>query len=92
MNYPLIHNESENQYEFDIKDEKALLKYIQQGNALALVHTEVPPDLENQGIAHQLVEKSLDDIRSKGEKIIPICPFVVSFLERNPQYNDLILK
>ncbi len=92
MDYPLINNIAESQYEFDIGDEKALLKYIQQGKALALVHTEVPPDLENEGIAHQLVQKSLDDIRAKGEKIVPICSYVTAFIERNPEYNDLILK
>ncbi len=91
MNYELILNEEENQYEFDIDDQKAILQYVKEGPALVLVHTGVPPNLENQGIAHQLVEKSLDDIRSKNEKIIPVCPYVTTFIARNPQYEDLVL-
>ncbi len=91
ISYTLVRNEISNQYEFDLGNEKAILKYIPDGSVLTLVHTGVPEDRENQGIAHDLVQQSLDDIRQRQEKIIPLCPFVTSFIERNPQYEDLIL-
>ncbi len=90
MDYQLIHNTEKNRYEFDIKDEVAVMEYQPQGDVLIIVHTGVPQDLENQGIAHQLVQKSLDDIRANDQQIIPVCPYVVTFIDRNPEYSDLI--
>lgn len=62
---------------------------IEEG-VLALPHVEVEPAFEGKGVASVLMRESLDDIRKRGLKIVPICPFAQAFMERNPTYGDLL--
>lgn len=57
---------------------------------LALPHVEVEPAFGGRGVASELMRESLDHIRSKDLKVVPICPFAQAFLERNPDYADLV--
>ncbi|GAA1746805.1 GNAT family N-acetyltransferase [Aeromicrobium alkaliterrae] len=57
---------------------------------LIMPHTLVDDAYAGQGLAKVLVTGALDDIRSRGERIKPLCPYVRSFLEKNPQYTDLV--
>ena len=58
-------------------------------DAIALLHTEVLEDFEGHGLEH-VVARALDDIRGRGLRLIPICPFVRSYLERHPDQADLV--
>jgi uncharacterized protein len=53
-------------------------------------HTEVPRELRGHHVAESLVRQALDDVRSRGERIIPTCPFVKAFLGRHPEYAALV--
>ncbi|MFL5946809.1 MAG: GNAT family N-acetyltransferase [Gaiellaceae bacterium] len=64
--------------------------YRRRPGGIALVHTEVEPALEGRGLASRLVAGALDDIRARQLRVIPICPFVRSFIERHPEYSDLV--
>jgi predicted GNAT family acetyltransferase len=57
---------------------------------LTMVHTEVEPEWEGHGIGSALVRGALDDVRARGLKVRPLCPFVRSFIERHPEYRDLV--
>jgi predicted GNAT family acetyltransferase len=82
-NYKLIHNEDENQYEFHIGEYIARIEYIKTiNNEIYLTHTEVPVELEGQGIGSQLVEKVLADIKQHGLRMIPLCPFVAAYIRK----------
>jgi predicted GNAT family acetyltransferase len=37
-----------------------------------------------------MTRETLDLIRERGEKMIPLCSFVAAFVQRHPQYQDLI--
>lgn len=64
--------------------------YRREPDRIALVHTEVSPALEKRGLASRLVAGALDDIRSNGLRVVPICPFVRSYLRRHDEYADLV--
>lgn len=83
------HNEAETRYELDTEHGMAVAVYRQQGDALVFVHTEVPPEDEGKGIGAQVVRAALDDSRKRGFKIVPACSFVVAFMRRHPEYNDV---
>jgi len=68
----------------------AFVTYRLKRDAIVLMHTEVDPELEGQGIGKQLIRLVLDDIRGKGGTVIPLCPFVTHFVERNDGYADLV--
>jgi predicted GNAT family acetyltransferase len=64
--------------------------YREHDDALILVHTEVEEAFEGQGIGSRLIAATLDDIRARGLRMRPFCAFVRAYLERHPEYNDLI--
>lgn len=60
------------------------------GSTIVLTHTEVQPDREGQGVGSSLVRQALDEVRGRGLQVQPQCPFVHSFIERHPAYQDLV--
>jgi predicted GNAT family acetyltransferase len=64
--------------------------YRRYPDRIVLVHTEVSPAREGQGLASQLVAGALDDIRATGLRVVPVCPFVRAYLRRHQEYEDLV--
>ena len=57
---------------------------------VVFTHTEVADEVEGRGIGGRLVRWALDDVRRRGLQLVPRCPFVHSFIERHPEYADLV--
>ncbi|HEY0444453.1 MAG TPA: GNAT family N-acetyltransferase [Candidatus Limnocylindrales bacterium] len=57
---------------------------------VVFLHTEVEPEVEGRGIGSRLVAAALDDVRGPGLRVTPRCPFVAAFIERHPDYQDLV--
>ena len=84
-------NPERRRYEGTVDGKVAGVVYYQERDgALALVHTEVSPDFEGQGIGSRLAAATLEDVRSRGLQIVPVCPFIRRYLERHPEYADLV--
>ncbi|HEY7973796.1 MAG TPA: GNAT family N-acetyltransferase [Ktedonobacterales bacterium] len=83
-------NQAEQRYEAQIDQALAVLEYDQQGQRITLIHTEVPSALEGHGIAGKLTRFALDDARARRLEVIPVCPFVVSYLRRHPADLDVV--
>lgn len=64
--------------------------YELQDGAVVLTHTEVQPAHEGQGLGSKLAKFALDDIRQRGLKVVPKCDFMVTWIERHPDYADLL--
>jgi uncharacterized protein len=64
--------------------------YRRLPDRIALVHTEVLPAYEGRGLAGRLVAGALEDIRARGERVVPICPYVRAYIRRHPEYADLV--
>ena len=65
------------------------IDYRRVGTVLYLNHAEVPPALSGHGVGTRLVRETLELIRSRGERMVPVCPFIKAFVRRNPAYSDL---
>lgn len=52
-------------------------------------HTGVPEALAGKGVAKALLDFMLEDARSSGFRIIPLCPFVRKQYARHPEWADL---
>jgi len=61
-----------------------------RGAVVLFPHTEISPDFEGHGLATQLIQAALDDVRARGLKIRATCPFVLAFLDKHPDYEDLL--
>lgn len=55
-----------------------------------LPHTEVDPEFGGRGFGGRLVRFALDDLRARGRLVDPACPFVRSWIEHHPDYQDLV--
>jgi predicted GNAT family acetyltransferase len=57
---------------------------------VAFTHTEVEPAYEGQGVGGALVRAALDTVRASGRDVAPLCPFVKAWINRHPDYADLV--
>ena len=57
---------------------------------IALLHTEVPEALSGQGVGSKLVRGVLDALRAEGATVVPRCEFVAAYVERHPEYRDMV--
>jgi predicted GNAT family acetyltransferase len=60
--------------------------------AVSLIHTQVDPAYEGHGVGSALARYALDDARRNGWAVRVLCPFVKSWLERHPNYDDLQIR
>jgi predicted GNAT family acetyltransferase len=86
-------NPDESRYELLLDgDVVGELRYRRRPDAISLVHTEVSASLEGRGLGAELVAHVLDELRARGQKVVPICPFVQSYIRRHPEYDDLVVE
>lgn len=64
--------------------------YHRTPRALSLIHTEIEPGHEGEGLASQLIAAALDAARGEGLAVLPFCPFVRDFIEAHNEYLDLV--
>jgi NAD+ kinase len=67
-----------------------VLHYRRHGGEIELMHTEIDQAFEGRGLASRLAAGALDDARNRGTPVVVTCPFVNSYLERHPEYADLL--
>jgi predicted GNAT family acetyltransferase len=87
----VIHVPERNRYELRWGADKiGHADAVPRGEDVVVVpHVEVSPEYEGRGLGSRLVREMLDDLRARGQRVVPICPFVVSFIRRYPEYADL---
>ncbi len=70
--------------------EVGYVDYTQDGDRIALTHTVVYDRFGGRGFAADLVKYVLDDVRASGKTVVPVCSYVVRYLEKHPEYQDLV--
>ena len=83
-------NAARSRYELPVGDAIAFIEHVDEGDAVAFVHTEVPEAMEGKGVGSRLVKGALDDVRRRGLKVVPRCPFVREYIARHPEYQDIV--
>jgi predicted GNAT family acetyltransferase len=86
----LRQNAAHSRYEFDVDGATAIAVYRASPGVLTFTHTEVPASLRGQGIGSRMMRAVLADVRAQGLKVVPRCPFVADYVERNPEFADLL--
>lgn len=64
--------------------------YIRRGLRLVFVHTEIDPRFEGQGLGSKLAAGALGAARAAGDLVVPLCPFIASYITKHPAYEDLV--
>ena len=83
-------NKALSRFELDAEGGLAFANYRLTPTAVIITHTETPRSLRGHGIASELVEGALQLIRADGLKVIAGCGFVVDYLDKHPEFADLV--
>lgn len=68
-----------------------LVSYLlTQNDLIVFTHTETEEGYQGKGVASQLARAVLDDARERGLGVVPLCPFIKGWIERHPDYADLV--
>jgi len=84
------HNEAEQRFELAAGGGTAVAAYRMEGDSISFTHTVVPEELEGEGIGSRLVRAALDESRRRELTVVPLCSFVKTYIERHPEYQDLL--
>lgn len=81
----------ESRYESRIDGSLAgLATYTLSGHTITFDHTEVYDAYEGQGVGSALARFALDDARARSLRVRARCPFIRAWIERHPDYQDLL--
>jgi predicted GNAT family acetyltransferase len=84
-------NKARHRYEAHVGDALAgFATYELKADTLVFLHTETEPHFEGHGVGSRLAEGALDDARNRGLRVIALCPFFASYIDRHPAYADLV--
>ena len=64
--------------------------YQTRPGAIVVTHSEVDPRFRGQGLASELARQTLDQIRARDLKVVPLCPFFARYVEQHPEYLDMV--
>ena len=83
-------NPAEAEFELVVDGQRAVAAYQMEDDTIVFTHTLVPPALEGHGVGSKLIRGALDAARDRGLRVIPQCPFVAAYIDKHPEYRDLL--
>ncbi|MEU4337410.1 GNAT family N-acetyltransferase [Micromonospora lupini] len=84
-------NPAKNRFEILVDDALAgFAAYVPRGEVLVFTHTEVDRGFQGRGVGGALIRGTLDQVRARGGRVVPQCPFVAAFIDKHPEYADLV--
>ena len=89
-NLTIENNQAAQRWEAHVDQHLAVAEYRRRGDTIFFIHTEVPRELEGQGVASKLIKTALDDARAQHLAVVPFCPFVAGYIRRHPDYKALV--
>jgi predicted GNAT family acetyltransferase len=68
----------------------SIADYERNGDTVTVPHIETDPQHRGQGMADSLMVGVLADLRSRGRRIVPVCPYAAAYLDAHPDQQDLL--
>ncbi|MEU5726820.1 GNAT family N-acetyltransferase [Micromonospora sp. NPDC047738] len=92
MSYLVEDDPAKRRFEILVDDALAgFTAYLPRNGVLVLTYTEVDERYRGMGVGEALVRGTLDQLRERGDRIVPQCAFVARFIERHVEYADLVV-
>ena len=83
-------NPAARRYQAQVGEYLAVAEYRLDGDTITFTHTQVPKELEGHGIANKLAHAALEDARARQLTVVPLCPFIASYIRRHQEYVALV--
>ena len=91
---PAVVNNAD-QHRYEIRADDQLAGFAEYGRradgTVVFTHTEIDSAFDGRGLGGQLARAALDDVRRRQVKAVPRCPFIAGYIERHPEYQDLVV-
>ncbi|MGK7296308.1 MAG: GNAT family N-acetyltransferase [Candidatus Wenzhouxiangella sp. M2_3B_020] len=84
------HRPEERRFEIKVEGHVGVLDYTRDGDVVSMDSVRVPDAIGGRGVAGDLTRHALDHARAGGWKVVPRCPYVRKWIERHPDYADLV--
>lgn len=84
--------DTKGRYVVELNGAKAEMTYSKAGDSMIIIDsTEVPQAMRGQNLGVALVFQAVEDARSSGKKIMPLCPFAKAQFARHSEWHDVLL-
>lgn len=92
MSEPSVVDEpNRSRYELRLGDDVVgHVEYQRHGGVIDLVHTEIAEGHAGEGLGGRLAAGVLDDVRRRGLQVTPTCEFIAGWIQKHPDYQDLV--
>jgi len=65
-------------------------EYVLAPGRVIFTHTQTLSEFEGRGVGTRLAAGALDEVRARGLAVTAKCPFIRGYIERHPEYADLV--
>ena len=89
MSIQIQHDPAARRFTATVEGHEAELTYELQSGCMAITHTGVPAAIAGKGVAGALVRAALEHARAEGLKVVLVCSYAATYVQRHPQYADL---
>ena len=81
----IVRNDDKHRYEVIVDDTVAGSTEFEADaeGRLVFPHTEIDPAFGGRGLGSTLVGGAMADVAARGEAVVPVCPFVVKYLQKH---------
>ena len=86
----VVDNKKRSRFQIVVNRKLARLDYLRDDHRIELTHTIVPEEIQGRGHGTALVRFALEQARREQLSVVPTCAFVRAFLEKHPEYADLV--
>ena len=87
---PIQLEKDRNRFSLEVEGTTSVLEFSIDGKVASFNSVRVPDAVGGRGIAAQLTQHALDWARAESLKVKPVCPYVAKWIERHPDYQDLV--
>lgn len=84
-------NEAKKRFEVKVGAKMAVAEYMRVANRIIFTHTEVPVELEGNGIGTLLAKTALEFAKRHKLEVMPLCPYIAGYIKKNPEYQPLVM-
>jgi uncharacterized protein len=86
----ITNDESLNRLEVSVEGGLGILRYQIARGTMWLLHVQVPPEAQGQGVASELTRTALALAMERGLKVVPVCSFVAAYIRRHREYQPML--
>jgi predicted GNAT family acetyltransferase len=87
----VINDKQGSRFVLEVDGKEVYLLYAEDKETIDLYSTYTPTSLRGQGLAAKVVTVGFKYAKEKNLKVIPGCWYVRKFIEKHPEYLEIVL-